>query len=405
MFLQIGHLKNNGCIVNEKTLLFLAAFSLSFVCIFIQILTVSHFKQRKEKNCLNCGAEVLGNYCQKCGQENIETRETFWNLITHFVYDITHFDGKFFNSVKYLLIRPGFLSKEYIKGKRMSYLNPIKMYVFISAIFFLFFYSITQTTIRENKKKLIAAEILKEIQNEIKLLKEEKLVKINNALAISQLDMQITKLNEDIIRLSADTTNLENLNYVIKKSSPFQIDTYVYREQYDSIQASLPPDKKDGFIMKKLVLKSIEFNKEYEKDPRSKIQKFVDKFTHTFPQILFISLPFFALLLKLLFRKRRDLYYADLIIYSIHIYCALFIFIFLTIILKLAEGHRYLGWSTRLIIPMSLYIVWYVYRSLVNVFQQNKSLILLKYVCLLVMFLTVLAILFMAFLAFTIFTI
>lgn len=97
---------------------------------------MSHLKERQQKNCLNCNTEVQGRYCQNCGQENIEPKETVWHLIAHFFQDITHFDGKFFSTVKYLVIRPGFLSREYMVGRRASYVNPIRMYIFTSAFSF-----------------------------------------------------------------------------------------------------------------------------------------------------------------------------------------------------------------------------------------------------------------------------
>ena len=97
---------------------------------------MSHTTDRAQKDCLNCGAVVQGPYCHICGQHNIETKETLWGLIQHFVYDITHFDGKFFSSLKSLLLRPGFLSYEYMRGRRASYLNPVRMYIFTAALFF-----------------------------------------------------------------------------------------------------------------------------------------------------------------------------------------------------------------------------------------------------------------------------
>src|ERR1700754_4875958 len=103
---------------------------------------MSHGKERKDKDCLNCGSIVLGRYCQVCGQENIEPKETFWSMLRHFLEDITHFDGKFFVSMKDLLFKPGFLSSEYIKGRRAKYLHPVRMYVFTSAIFFLVFFTV-----------------------------------------------------------------------------------------------------------------------------------------------------------------------------------------------------------------------------------------------------------------------
>lgn len=105
---------------------------------------MSHAKERKETDCLNCGAEVKGRFCHICGQENIETRETLWGLITHFVYDIVHFDGKFFSTLRHLLFRPGFVSLQYVQGRRASYIHPIRMYVFTSALFFIVFFSISQ---------------------------------------------------------------------------------------------------------------------------------------------------------------------------------------------------------------------------------------------------------------------
>ena len=84
----------------------------------------------------------MGHYCHNCGQENIEPKESIWHLVSHLFEDLTHFDGKFFTSLKDLILKPGFLSKEYMLGRRASYLNPIRMYLFTSAIFFLIFFSL-----------------------------------------------------------------------------------------------------------------------------------------------------------------------------------------------------------------------------------------------------------------------
>src|SRR6202012_4343239 len=90
-------------------------------------------------------------YCHVCGQENLEPKETVWHLVQHFFNDITHFDGKFFSTVKYLLRKPGFLSREYMLGRRVTYLNPIRMYVFTSAIFFIILFSLKKP--EENRER------------------------------------------------------------------------------------------------------------------------------------------------------------------------------------------------------------------------------------------------------------
>ncbi|MGZ8538743.1 MAG: DUF3667 domain-containing protein, partial [Flavisolibacter sp.] len=93
---------------------------------------MSHQKERTEKNCLNCGTTVAGKYCQVCGQENIVTRESFWSMFRHFIYDILHFDGNFFHTIKYMFTRPGFVARQYAEGKRARYIHPIRMYLFTS---------------------------------------------------------------------------------------------------------------------------------------------------------------------------------------------------------------------------------------------------------------------------------
>ncbi len=72
---------------------------------------MSHSKERHEKICLNCNAELTGRYCHVCEQENIEPKETVWGLVSHFFYDITHFDGKFFSTARYLITKPGFFTQ------------------------------------------------------------------------------------------------------------------------------------------------------------------------------------------------------------------------------------------------------------------------------------------------------
>ena len=124
---------------------------------------MSHNKERKEKTCLNCGSALQGRYCHLCGQENIEPKETVWGLISHYAYDITHFDGKFFSTVKYLLTKPGFLTKELIRGRRAAYLHPIRMYVFIAAFFFLIFFLIfnpSEIMKREKSSELQLSEFM-----------------------------------------------------------------------------------------------------------------------------------------------------------------------------------------------------------------------------------------------------
>ena len=98
---------------------------------------MSSVKLRKEKDCLNCGHVVEEHFCPHCGQENIVTKEDAFHMVTHAIADYFHFEHKFFGTIKPLLFKPGQLTKEYVAGKRMSSIHPIRLYIFISIVFFL----------------------------------------------------------------------------------------------------------------------------------------------------------------------------------------------------------------------------------------------------------------------------
>src|ERR1700761_6174351 len=92
---------------------------------------------RKENDCLNCGATLQGHYCHVCGQENLQIKESFGHMMNHAISDYFHFDHQFFHTLKPLFFKPGFLTNEYKAGRRAQYLHPVKMYIFISLLYFL----------------------------------------------------------------------------------------------------------------------------------------------------------------------------------------------------------------------------------------------------------------------------
>lgn len=372
---------------------------------------MSHYTERKQKDCLNCGAFIYGRFCHSCGQENVEPRETFWHLITHFVYDVTHFDGKFFSTVKYLLLKPGFLSREYARGRRMSYLNPIKMYVFTSAFFFLFFFSVfKQGNESSSKRNDTFAEVKSKI--EAKRAEIDSAVKAEGVNVRRQLlyNKQLAYLNSDLERLKGDTTHLQDLNYYKQDLLEFDLEddethNYTTRFEYDSLQASLPGNKRDGWIERTFRLKKLDMSEKYGNDSKVVLEKVLDKFLHTFPQILFVSLPIFALLLMLLYVRRKQYYYVDHVIYSVHLYCASFIFIFLQMLLSRLAEKQYFHWVGFASFAVSIYIAWYNYKALRNFYQQSRVKTIVKFIILLFLSSVVISFLFAIFFLFSVLTI
>ena len=86
--------------------------------------------------CHNCGAAVSGKFCPECGQETTlhvaSAREFLHEFIGHYVA----LEGKLWKTLALLLFRPGKLTAEYIAGRRARYVQPLRIYLTLSILFF-----------------------------------------------------------------------------------------------------------------------------------------------------------------------------------------------------------------------------------------------------------------------------
>ncbi len=363
---------------------------------------MSHLKERKEKNCLNCNAQVYGKYCHICGQENIEPKETAWHLVSHFFQDITHFDGKFFSTVKQLITRPGFLSREYAAGRRMSYLNPIRMYIFTSAVFFLIFFSITHFDNEDDSDKRSAAKVMESLQKKEKSTLEA-LDGQQIGIAKDALLQRLADIRSDIELLRKDSTAIGKLKTNAFNGISISAQMYKTVAQYDSIQLSLPVEKRDGWLSRIFLRRTLELKEKY-KDVSIE-NALLGKFFHTFPQILFISLPLFALLLQLLYSRRKQFFYVDHGIFSVHLYIFCFL-TFLTVIgLNTLEDWLSWEWLSVVKIILSVGILFYLYKAMRNFYQQRRAKTIGKFILLCISALFMFVFLFMVFFIFSFFQI
>ncbi len=88
------------------------------------------------RNCLNCCAALAGRFCHECGQEDEDRRIPFRKLVSEAFGEVLSFDSRFFRSIRPLLLRPGFLTQEYMAGRRVRYLPPFRFYLIVSVVFF-----------------------------------------------------------------------------------------------------------------------------------------------------------------------------------------------------------------------------------------------------------------------------
>ena len=245
---------------------------------------MSHSPIRKDKTCLNCRHVVEQKFCPNCGQENTDSRKTFHHLFIHFFEDLTHYENAFWKTIKNLLFKPATLTKEYLSGKRLSYLAPVRLYIFISFITFL----------------LIALFPNKVSEN---LSKSEK--EITSSLVKQEKDGKVNDLNGDKNYLESKAMKQVNKNYFHFKTM----------KEIDSIQKYGKESEKLSDFSYWIYEKAVHVSEHNTK--KQIIEKFIESFIHNIPKILFIIMPFFAFFLWI-FHNKKKWYYFDHGIFTLH---------------------------------------------------------------------------------------
>ncbi|MBJ2124999.1 MULTISPECIES: DUF3667 domain-containing protein [Flavobacterium] len=239
---------------------------------------MSHNKIREDKTCLNCRHVVEQKFCPNCGQENSDSRKTFHHLFIHFFEDLTHYENAFWKTIKNLLFKPSTLTKEYLSGRRLSYLAPVRLYIFISFITF-----------------FLIAMFPSKVKGDID--KSEKV-----------LSKELAKNTEGLTKKEAD-------KYFHLKSMKEIDSIQKYGKENDKLNAST------YWVYEKAVHVTENNTK------REIIEKFIESFFHNLPKILFIIMPFFAFFLWL-FHNKKKWYYFDHGIFTLH-YFSFLLLIFL----------------------------------------------------------------------------
>lgn len=264
---------------------------------------------RKDKTCLNCRYVVDNRYCPNCGQENTDTRKTFVQLFVHFFEDLTHYENSFWKTIRNLIFKPASLTKEYLSGKRMSYLAPIRLYIFISFITF-FLIPILQDSSNEE-----VVDVNQTAAKEIVLTPDTLKTTQDNLLNKKKLTADMAK-KENIDKESSELLQKE----VGQRKEDENADDYMnfgYRsvEHLDSIQKFGKADDKlsdwEYWINKKMLLVK------KGKTKQEINEKLMESFFRNIPKALFIYMPLFAIVLWL-FESKKRWYYFDHSIFTLH---------------------------------------------------------------------------------------
>jgi hypothetical protein len=96
--------------------------------------------------CRNCGAEAPGTYCPACGQETALALPTAGKFLREAAGRYVALDGRFARTLFHLLFRPGFLTNEYFAGRRKRYIRPARLFLVLALALFAILRVVAETS-------------------------------------------------------------------------------------------------------------------------------------------------------------------------------------------------------------------------------------------------------------------
>jgi hypothetical protein len=355
--------------------------------------------------CANCGAELLGATCYACGQPVKGMVRHLSSILADVADTILNIDSRIFRTLHPLFFKPGFLTAEYLAGRRVRYVTPFRLYFFLSVVAFLVMSISLDATLEvgatlgfdDGESGLAASQTEQQLQTRreaaLAALEQSKLAPNLSARARRGIDKA-----EEQIRLQADRRSewLKQAAQAREQGKPVPpwVDPTKESDQ-DDFSVEIGGKKWDpngapieiawlpGFVNAK-----INASAHHLVDNLPRIKKNPKPFLlgafGMLPQVLFLLMPVFAALLKIFYIFKRRLYMEHLIV-ALHSHSFIFLALLLLTLLGLLRSwtNGAAPWFAALIGWVMFAIGWWlpIYLLIMQkrVYRQGWFFTVLKY--------------------------
>ncbi len=299
-------------------------------------------KAVKGEHCLNCGhptGEAV--YCAQCGQLNDTRRLSFWELVSESLSNFLALDGKVFKTLWLLLSKPGQVAADFKAGKRVRYMNPIRFY-FLSSLLLI-------SSIQLNRN-------------------EAEIIRFSGSDAA---DLPIKKKESNSIERSLELARLKEAYQAESNKGPFNRLDYLTDYLEESPQSS-KAEVFGAFGMEANFWNDFLFDqavKVEESRAAGNFNRFNRAFLSKLFWILFLFIPFFGLLLQVIY-WRRDYYYPEHLFFTLYQQSIFFI---------LAGLYNFLVENQTVFIVMMMLFASHLLLAMKRFYRQSWRKTLLKF--------------------------
>ncbi|MEY3367682.1 MAG: hypothetical protein RI973_837 [Bacteroidota bacterium] len=312
------------------------AFSIAAQALFFHKIS-SNMEETVTSSCRNCEAPLPpgANFCHHCGQRNTDGRLTFREMFQEFTAAFFNLDGKIFQTLSTLAV-PGKLTSEYFSGRQVPYYHPVRLFI-VSGALFISLYSLStggeaQSLMEESWKSRLYEYQGHQEQGRLLALRDSLAGEFPAPTARAALDTLVGRFTGYRRLGQEDTLELPlELELFGSNAGPIRIaekDLFTLAEDSLAVKYGL-----SDFLQRLAFVQSLRIWKSGE--------SFFSYFTAKTLWMLLLMMPLMAVVLKVLYWRRRFLFYEHLV-FSFHTHT--FLFLLLSFLLTLRKAVNFDSW-------------------------------------------------------------
>src|SRR5437588_347802 len=323
------------------------------------------FFRRKDRqrppliHCENCGALLAGRWCSQCGQAAIDYRRSFRHVIVDVLDSFLNWDSKFFATIGWLIARPWHLTNQFLAGRRVPYVHPLRLYLLVSILFF-FVINYWAKSIHADPSKLSAedrADIAAELNDpDIPPAAKARIRRALDAKGGTQPEAQTSPSPQTAVTPQPSVIGSPVPSVT---TSPSPAGDFGSLLQFDKP----PSDRFEKWLEQRA--------KEKMGEHGSKMALFIATLFSNLPYMMLCCIPLFAFVLKVLYVRKR-VFYIDHLVYALHIhsfaYLAIMLIVLITIALNRSIPGTFAGW---IIAALWITFAAQVFLSIRRVYRQG----------------------------------
>lgn len=342
--------------------------------------------------CQNCShpLDLSDVYCAYCSQLNSTKKLTVGDFFEEFFSSILSWDSRFNSSIKTLIFKPGVMSREFMNGKRRKYVNPFRMYLSVSILFFIILGFISNfDDINFDGRDAIEQQLNNGIDINVDGIPIKNIQGLDSIINAQQNQQQVSldsvlkqfvynKKQHDSIKTYKDyyltEANYDTMTFFGGNYKRFDL----YQRFHKETEMSSARRALDSLSHNNTTFNRWVFNKAVDSNTMSKEPgALLGYFLQQLPFVIFFFIPIFTLFVWLVyFRRRKNYTYTDHLIFLFHTQTMFFVLYGIAIIIDAIFG---IDISTSIAM---LVFLFYLYKAMRNFYKQGRFKTIVKFLIL-----------------------